>query len=338
MIRIVMDAFGGDNAPNAVVEGAVLALSRYDDISITLCGREDAIRQELGKHSFDAGRMAVLDAQEVIDCHEAPTVAIKRKKDSSLVKALTAVAQGEADCIVSAGSTGALLTGATLIVRRIKGVKRPALAPLLPTRTGGHMMLIDCGANADCKPSYLQQFAVMGSAYMKGVLGLENPRVALLNNGAEAEKGNELTKAVYPRLSQMPLNFIGNVEARDIPHGVADVVVCDAFVGNAILKMMEGAATALTQLLKEELTANWMRKLCCLGLKNGFRSFKKKFDYTEYGGAPLLGLNGCVVKAHGSSNAHAIESAIRQAERFVDGKLVETLREQVVHFSDSVGE
>ena len=175
MIRIVMDAFGGDNAPNAVVEGAVLALSRYDDISITLCGREDAIRQELGKHSFDAGRMAVLDAQEEIDCHDAPTVAIKRKKDSSLVKALTAVAQGGAARIgsggtpVSAGSTGALLTGATLIVRRIKGVKRPALAPLLPTRTGGHMMLIDCGANADCKPSYLQQFAVMGSAYMKGV-------------------------------------------------------------------------------------------------------------------------------------------------------------------------
>ncbi len=316
MIRIVMDAFGGDNAPNAVVEGAVLALSRYDDISITLCGREDAIRQELGKHSFDAARMAVLDAQEVIDCHEAPTVAIKRKKDSSLVKALTAVAQGEADCIVSAGSTGALLTGATLIVRRIKGVKRPALAPLLPTRTGGHMMLIDCGANADCKPSYLQQFAVMGSAYMKGVLGLENPRVALLNNGAEAEKGNELTKAAYPLLAVAPINFVGNCEAREILSGECDVLVCDGFSGNVVLKYTEGLAATILSMLKDELLADTRSKLGAALAKPAFRRMKKKMDYTEEGGAPLLGINGGVIKAHGSSDAKAFCSAVMQARRF----------------------
>ena len=317
MIRIIMDAFGGDNAPAAVVEGAVLALNRFDDITITLCGKEDAIRSELQKHSFDAARMAVLNAEEVIDCHEAPTLAIKRKKDSSLVKALTAVANGEADCIVSAGSTGALLTGATLIVRRIKGVKRPALAPLLPTRTGGQMMLIDCGANADCKPAYLQQFAVMGSAYMKGVAGLENPRVGLLNNGAEAEKGNELTKTTYPLLQAAPVNFVGNCEARDILSGDYDVLVCDGFSGNVVLKYTEGLSATILSMLKEELMADTRSKFGALLAKPAFRRMKKKMDYTEHGGAPLLGVNGGVIKAHGSSDAKAFCSAVMQARRFV---------------------
>lgn len=316
MIRIIMDAFGGDNAPAAVVEGAALALGRFDDISITLCGREDAIRAELQKHSYDAARMAVLDAQEVIDCHEAPTLAIKRKKDSSLVKALSAVANGEADCVVSAGSTGALLAGATFLVRRIKGVKRPALAPLLPTRTGGQMMLIDCGANADCKPSYLQQFAVMGSAYMKGVLGMESPRVALLSNGAEAEKGNELTKAAYPLLAAAPVNFVGNCEARDILSGGHDVLVCDGFSGNVVLKYTEGLSATILAMLKDELMADTRAKLGAALAKPAFRRMKKKMDYTEQGGAPLLGVNGGVIKAHGSSDAKAFCSAVMQARRF----------------------
>ena len=313
MIRIIMDAFGGDNASAAVVAGAALALNRFNDITITLCGREDAVRAELQKHSFDAQRMAVLDASEVIDCHEAPTLAIKRKKDSSLVKSLAAVANGEADCVVSAGSTGALLTGATLIVRRIKGVKRPALAPLLPTRTGGWLMLIDCGANADCKPSYLQQFAVMGSAYMKGVMGLESPRVGLLNNGAEAEKGNELTKAAYPLIQAAPVNFAGNCEARDILSGDYDVLVCDGFSGNVVLKYTEGLSATILAMLKEELMADPRAKL---GAKPAFRRMKKKMDYTEHGGAPLLGVNGGVIKAHGSSDAKAFCSAVMQARRF----------------------
>lgn len=316
MIRIIMDAFGGDNAPAAVVEGAALSLGRFDDISITLCGREDVIRAELQKHSYDAARMAVLDAQEVIDCHEAPTLAIKRKKDSSLVKALSAVANGEADCVVSAGSTGALLAGATFLVRRIKGVKRPALAPLLPTRTGGQMMLIDCGANADCKPSYLQQFAVMGSAYMKGVLGMESPRVALLSNGAEAEKGNELTKAAYPLLAAAPVNFVGNCEARDILSGGHDVLVCDGFSGNVVLKYTEGLSATILAMLKDELMADTRAKLGAALAKPAFRRMKKKMDYTEQGGAPLLGVNGGVIKAHGSSDAKAFCSAVMQARRF----------------------
>lgn len=334
MIRIIMDAFGGDNAPAAVVEGATLALGRFDDISITLCGREDAIRAELQKHSYDAARMAVLDAQEVIDCHEAPTLAIKRKKDSSLVKALSVVANGEADCVVSAGSTGALLAGATFLVRRIKGVKRPALAPLLPTRTDGQMMLIDCGANADCKPSYLQQFAVMGSAYMKGVLGMESPRVALLSNGAEAEKGNELTKAAYPLLAAAPVNFVGNCEARDILFGGHDVLVCDGFSGNVVLKYTEGLSATILAMLKDELMADTRAKLGAALAKPAFRRMKKKMDYTEQGGAPLLGVNGGVIKAHGSSDAKAFCSAVMQARRFTQADVNGAIRAAIAALPD----
>ncbi len=334
MIRIIMDAFGGDNAPAAVVEGAAIALGRFDDISITLCGRADAIRAELQKHSYDAARMAVLDAQEVIDCHEAPTLAIKRKKDSSLVKALSAVANGEADCVVSAGSTGALLAGATFLVRRIKGVKRPALAPLLPTRTGGQMMLIDCGANADCKPSYLQQFAVMGSAYMKGVLGMESPRVALLSNGAEAEKGNELTKAAYPLLAAAPVNFVGNCEARDILSGGHDVLVCDGFSGNVVLKYTEGLSATILAMLKDELMADTRAKLGAALAKPAFRRMKKKMDYTEQGGAPLLGVNGGVIKAHGSSDAKAFCSAVMQARRFTQADVNGVIRAAIAALPD----
>ena len=317
MYRVIMDAFGGDNAPAAVVEGAVKALSRFDDVSIILCGREDAIREELKKHQYDAARMSVLHAADVIDCHDSPTLAIKRKKDSSLVKALEAVAAGEADAIVSAGSTGALLTGATLIVRRIKGVKRPALASLLPTRTGGWLMLIDCGANADCKPQYLQQFAVMASAYMQGVMGIKSPRVGLLNNGAEAEKGNELTKAVYPLLEEAPVNFVGNCEAREILSGDYDVLVCDGFSGNVVLKYTEGLSATILAMLKDELMADTKSKIGALLAKPAFRRMKKKMDYTEVGGAPLLGINGCVIKAHGSSDAKAFSSAVMQARQFL---------------------
>ena len=325
MYRVIMDAFGGDNAPAAVVEGAVKALSRFDDVSIILCGREDAIREELKKHRYDAARMSVLHAADVIDCHDSPTLAIKRKKDSSLVKALEAVAAGEADAIVSAGSTGALLTGATLIVRRIKGVKRPALASLLPTRTGGWLMLIDCGANADCKPQYLQQFAVMASAYMQGVMGIKSPRVGLLNNGAEAEKGNELTKAVYPLLEAAPVNFVGNCEAREILSGDYDVLVCDGFSGNVVLKYTEGLSATILAMLKDELMADTKSKIGALLAKPAFRRMKKKMDYTEVGGAPLLGINGCVIKAHGSSDAKAFSSAVMQARQFLAANINGTI-------------
>lgn len=316
MIRIALDAFGGDHAPRAVVEGALEALRDYDDIAVILCGKEDALRAELEGKEYDQSRLSILHAAEVIDVHEQPTVAVKRKKDSSLVRALKLVADKGADCIVSGGSTGALLTGATLIIRRIKGVKRPALAPLLPTKTGGWIMLIDCGANVDCKPSYLQQFGVMADAYMKRVMGVEEPRVALLNNGEEEGKGNELAKASYKLLAQAPIRFAGNCEAREILSGEYDALVCDGFVGNVVLKLTEGLSEVIFSMLKQELMADARCKLGAALAKPAFRRMKKKMDYKEVGGAPLLGIDGCVVKAHGSSDARAFRSAIMQARSF----------------------
>lgn len=316
MIKIAIDAFGGDHAPHAVVEGALEALRDYDDIEITLCGREDAIREELRESKYDERRLHVLNATEVIDCHEQPTLAIKKKKDSSLVRALELVAKKEADCIVSAGSTGALLTGATLIIRRIKGVKRPALAPLLPTKKGGWVMLIDCGANTDCKPSYLQQFGVMADAYMRQAMNLDQPRIALLNNGEEAEKGNELTKAAHQLLKAAPIHFTGNCEARDILSGEIDALVCDGFVGNVVLKYTEGLSDVIFSMLKSELKADKRSTFGALLAKPAFKRLKKRMDYKEVGGAPLLGIDGCVIKAHGSSDDKAFRSAIMQARAF----------------------
>jgi glycerol-3-phosphate acyltransferase PlsX len=329
MIKIAIDAFGGDNAPRAVVEGAIEALLDYDDIEMILCGREDAIREELRVRKYDERRLHVINATEVIDCHEQPTLAIKKKKDSSLVRALQLVANKEADCIVSAGSTGALLTGATLIIRRIKGVKRPALAPLLPTKKGGWVMLIDCGANTDCKPSYLQQFGVMADAYMRHAMNLDQPRIALLNNGEEAEKGNELTKVAYQFLKAAPISFAGNCEAREILSGDIDALVCDGFVGNVVLKYTEGLSDVIFSMLKTELKADKRSMLGAALAKPAFKRMKKKMDYKEVGGAPLLGIDGCVIKAHGSSDGKAFRSAIMQARSFaksgVNGALADAI-------------
>jgi glycerol-3-phosphate acyltransferase PlsX len=329
MIKIAIDAFGGDNAPRAVVEGAIEALLDYDDIEMILCGREDAIREELRGSKYDERRLHVINATEVIDCHEQPTLAIKKKKDSSLVRALQFVANKEADCVVSAGSTGALLTGATLIIRRIKGVKRPALAPLLPTKKGGWVMLIDCGANTDCKPSYLQQFGVMADAYLRHAMNLDQPRIALLNNGEEAEKGNELTKAAYQLLKAAPISFAGNYEAREILSGDIDALVCDGFVGNVVLKYTEGLSDVIFSMLKTELKADKRSMLGAALAKPAFKRMKKKMDYKEVGGAPLLGIDGCVIKAHGSSDDKAFRSAIMQARSFaksgVNGALADAI-------------
>lgn len=324
-MKIAVDAFGGDNAPGAIIEGCVMALNKAPDISLMITGDQDKIQEELSKHSYDASRLQIVHTTQVITCEEQPTVAIKRKKDSSLVRALELVAQKEAECFVSAGSSGAVLAGATLIVRRIKGVKRPALAPILPTRDGC-ILLIDCGANTDCKPQYLQQFAIMGSAYMEGVMGVSSPRIGLLNNGAEAEKGNELTKATYPLLEQTPVNFIGNCEAREIVSGDYDVLVCDGFAGNVVLKFMEGLAGTLMGMLKDELMADTRSKLGAALAKPAFRRFKKKMDYTEYGGAPLLGIDGGIIKAHGSSNAKAFCAALLQGREMIRNDVVGTIR------------
>ena len=324
MIRIALDVMGGDNCPGAAVEGAVRAAAANQDIAITLVGKGQAIKDELAKLNVNSDRITILDAAEEIDCHEQPTAAI-RKKEASMVKV---------DAVVSSGSTGALLAGATLIVKRIKGVKRPALSPLLPTVKGGWIMLIDCGANTDCKPQYLQQFGVMASAYMQSVMGVDNPRISLLNNGEEAEKGCELTKAAYKLLSAAPINFAGNCEAREVLSGEFDALVCDGFVGNVVLKYTEGLASSMMAMLKTELTADFKSKIGAALSMGAFRRFKKKMDYKEVGGAPLLGINGCVIKAHGSSDAKAFASAIRQAELFVKGNVNPKIAEAIASLPD----
>ncbi len=326
-MRIVVDAFGGDNAPDAVLTGCANALAAFDDLSLIISGDMNTIAQRLGGLNVDLSRAEILDAPEIITNHEHPVQAVKQKKDSSLVRALTALSNGEADAFVSAGSTGAVLAGATLIVRRIKGVARPALAPFLPTGGKNPVLLVDCGANVDCKPNWLEQFAVMGSIYVESYLGIKKPRVGLINNGAEAEKGCELTKAAYALLEKAPINFAGNCEGRDIVSGDYDVVVCDGFAGNIVLKHMEGVASTLLSLMKKELMSGTREKLGALLAKPAFKRLSKTLDYAEYGGALLIGVNGGVVKAHGSSNAKAFFAAIRQAREFVLSGTVEKIKE-----------
>ncbi|MEL7603974.1 MAG: phosphate acyltransferase PlsX [Bacillota bacterium] len=327
-MNIAVDVFGGDNAPQAILDGCMLALEQNKDMHLILVGEALVIEKYLSEHAHDANRIRIKHAPEIITIHEQPTVAIKHKKDSSLVQALMCVVEGDAGCMVSAGSTGAVLAGATLLIRRLKGVKRPALAPIMPTRDGC-ILLVDCGANIDCKPQYLQQFAVMGSAYMQHVMGLKSPRIGLLNNGAEAEKGNELTKATYGLMLQTPVNFVGNCEGRDVLSGDFDVVVCDGFSGNIVLKNTEGVAALLVDMLKDELMRDKRSKIAAVLAKPAFRRFKSRMDYTEYGGAPLLGVNGGVIKAHGSSNAKAFAAALKQARAYVLGNVTEAIGEAI---------
>ncbi len=331
-MKIIVDAMGGDNAPHAIVDGCVQALADMPALELILTGRRDVIEAELAKHDYDAARINIVDATEVIDMAEPPVEAIRYKKDSSLVKGLRLLQAGEAGAFITAGSTGATIAGATLIVKRLPGVKRPALAPLLPTRKG-KVLLIDCGANAECRPSFLAQFALMGSIYMQKMEGIKSPRVGLVNNGAEAEKGTELTKAAYKLIERMPVNFKGNAEGRDLVSGDFDVIVTDGFTGNIILKFLEGMASVLMGMLKDELSSTFRAKLGAALAMPAFRSFKKKMDYTEYGGALMLGVNGGVIKAHGSSNAKAIKSTLRQAAGFIQADVVGVIKEEISKFS-----
>lgn len=326
-IIIAVDAMGGDLAPFETVKGCVLALEKKD-IKLILVGKESEITAELSKYSYDKDRISIVNATEVIQNEEAPTVAIKQKKDSSIVVGLNMVKNGEAGAFVSAGSTGALLTGATVIVGRIKGVKRPALATIFPN-TKGYTFLIDVGANVDAKPEYLVQFAQMGSVYMENLMDIKDPKVGLINIGTEKGKGNELTKGTYGLLEKAGINFVGNVEAREIPLGEVDVAVCDAFVGNVILKYSEGLSKGILSMIKEELMATTVSKIGALLSKGAFKSLKKRFDYTEIGGAPFLGINGLVVKAHGSSDAKAFKNAIRQCSYFIEKDIVKKIEEKL---------
>ena len=319
---------GGDNAPGAILDGTIDALNAFEDLHIIAVGREEEIRKRLKDKNFDVDRLEIVHANDVISNEEKPVLAVRRSKDSSIVKGLNIVARGDADGFVSAGSTGAVLAGATLIIKRLDGVLRPALAPVLPTAKGG-MLLIDCGANVDCKPDYLAQFAVMGSIYMDKVFKVNNPRVAIINNGAEEGKGNDLVKAAAPMVASMPVNYIGNVEGRELTSGDVDVAVCDGFVGNVVLKLMEGFAKTLFSMLKQEFTSSIRAKAGAALLMPSLKNFKKKMDYTEYGGAPLLGVNGAVVKAHGSSNQKAYYHAVRQAYEMVKSGVHEMIKQEI---------
>ena len=337
MIRIAVDAMGGDNAPGAVVEGCIQALRERADISVILAGQSQAIEPLLAGADDVRARIEIMEAPDVITMHEAPVMAVRRKPNSSMVKALDAVKSGGAQACVSAGSTGALLAGSMFRVGRIRGIERPALASIIPS-TNKPYILLDCGANADCRPEYLVQFAMMGSIYMEKVKGYSNPRVALVNIGSESEKGNELSKATYPLLEQSGLNFTGNIEPRDIPAGAADVVVADGFTGNVVLKLTEGLASMLLGMIKTELMGSLVTKVGAALSKPAFRKVKKRMDYTEEGGAPLLGVKGAVIKAHGSSNATAIKNALFQAARMIDGDIVNIIETQVGKISAQDGQ
>ena len=331
-MKIAIDAMGGDHAPQAVFEGVKLVLPELNkDVELVLYGDETTIKNGLSALGVTDKRVSIVATTEVVGCDEQPTLAIRKKKDSSMVRAVEAVASGEADCVLSAGSTGALLTGATLIIKRLKGLKRPALATVMPT-VDSCVLLLDCGANTDCKSDYLVQFGLMGSAYMQRVIGVNNPRVGLLNNGAEEEKGNELTKEAHQLLKTAPIHFTGNCEGRDVLSGQFDVVVCDGFDGNIVLKGTEGAAGLIMDLLKQGLMSSLRTKIGALFCKPAFKQLKKKLDYTEYGGAPLLGVNGGVIKAHGSSNGKSFRSAILQAQKLVASDVTRVLGEEIAKF------
>ena len=327
MTRVALDAMGGDNAPVEMVKGAVDAVNKEQNVTVLVVGIEEIVREELGKYSYDKERIQVVGATEVIETAEPPVNAIRKKKDSSIVVVMKLVKKGEADAFVSAGSSGAILVGGQTLVGRIKGIERPPLAPLIPTAKGVSL-LIDCGANVDARPSHLVQFAKMGSIYMEHVVGVENPKVAIVNIGAEEEKGNALVKETFPLLKeQTDINFTGSIEARNIPYGDADVIVSEAFAGNIILKLYEGLGAVLVSKIKDGMMTSTRSKLGALLVKPALKETLKAFDATEYGGAPLLGLRGLVVKTHGSAKAKEVCNSIIQCITFKEQKINDKIME-----------
>lgn len=329
MIRVAVDAMGGDNAPGEIVRGAVEAVKEKQNIKVLLVGQPQAVEAELSGYTYNKEQIEVVPASEVIEMAEPPVAAIRKKKDSSIVVAMNLVKRKEADAFVSAGSTGAILAGGQLIVGRIKGVERSPLAPLIPTEKGV-TLLIDCGANVDARSSQLVQFAKMGSLYMEHIVGIQNPKVAIVNIGAEEEKGNALVKETFPLLKECTdINFVGSIEARDIPKGDADVIVCDAFVGNVILKLYEGLAGTLVSVIKKGMMSSTRSKIGAVLVKPAIKQTLKSFDAEEYGGAPMLGLRGLVVKSHGSSNYLEIKNSIIQCIAFSEQKINEKITQKI---------
>ncbi|KYG59005.1 phosphate acyltransferase PlsX [Planococcus maritimus] len=327
-MKIAIDAMGGDNAPKEIIEGVKQALEAFSDVEILLYGQQDKIDEYIKTQD----RLTIIHCTEVIESEDDPVRSVRRKKDASMVRMAEAVKEGIADAAVSAGNTGALMSAGLFIVGRIDGVDRPALAPTLPTMDGKGFLMLDLGANADAKPEHLVQYAIMGSIYAEKVRGIENPTVGLLNIGTEEKKGNELTKSAFPLLKEAPVNFIGNVESRDLLNGAADVVVTDGFTGNMVLKTIEGTAMNVFAMIKDVFMASTKTKIAAMLVKNDLSALKGMLDYSEYGGAGLFGLKAPVIKAHGSSNGTALYNAIRQARTMVEydvaGKIYSTLKEE----------
>ncbi len=329
MVKVAVDAMGGDNAPSEILKGAVLAVEEDSRIKVFLVGKEDELKAELKQYKDYGDRLEIVPASEVITNEEAPVMAVRRKKDSSIVVGMNLVKNHIADAFVSAGSTGAVLVGAQVVIGRIRGIERPPLAPLIPT-TKGVSLLVDCGANVDARPSHLLQFAQMGSLYMEHIMGVKRPRVAIVNIGTEEEKGNSLVKETYPLLKDCKdINFIGSIEAREIPNGYADVIVCEAFVGNVILKLYEGTASALIGKVKQGMMSSFRSKIGALLVKPALKQTLKSLDVTDYGGAPMLGLNNLVVKTHGSSKSKEIKNSILQCIAFKEQNISEKIRENI---------
>ncbi len=320
-IAIALDAMGGDNAPTETVKAAVQSL-QDKRLHLILTGDKDIINKQLSNYTYDSDRLEIIHAKEVITNQDSPVTAIRQKKDSSMVVGFNLLKDGAAQGFVSAGNTGALLAGSTMKIGRISGIERPAIATLLPNDNKSYTLLIDSGANVDCKAAYLLQFAKMGIIYMKHMLNIDNPRVGLASIGTEQEKGNLLTKETYELLEAQNFNFVGNIEGSQISTGVVDVLVCDGFIGNIILKHTEGLAKSILQIIKRELVASPISKIGALMAKGAFKRIKKQMDYTEVGGAPLLGLKALVVKAHGSSNSKAIVNAIKQSVNFIENDII----------------
>lgn len=324
MPKIAIDVMGGDYAPDEIIKGCIRA-SKETKCVLVLVGKESVIKEKLKDYTYDVSKIEIVNAEETITMEDSPVTAIRTKKDSSMVVGLKMVKDKQVEGFVSAGNSGALLAGATLVVGRVKGVERPALAPLIPTKKGS-TLLIDCGANMDAKASYLDQFARMGTVYMEECIGVKAPKVGLINIGAEEEKGNTLTKEAFKLLKEDDkINFIGNIEAREIPSGAADILVCDAFVGNVILKFMEGFGMWVFSMVKAEFMRNLKTKIAALLMKKGVMSIKEKFDYASKGGAPLLGVNGLVVKTHGNSKEQQIYYTIMQTEQFIENELIQKI-------------
>ncbi|MBR2967718.1 MAG: phosphate acyltransferase PlsX [Clostridia bacterium] len=325
-MKIVIDTMGSDN-PEEVIRGSALFLQQNKEVSLVLCGEEEYLNKILSEYNVDRNRLEIVDAKEVITNEDVPTVAIRRKADSTLIKAIEVLKRDDVIGMVSAGSTGAVLSAGIFKLGRIKGIHRPALAPILPTLNGDReVCLIDCGANIDCRPEYLVEFALMGVSYMKSVYGIESPRVGLVSNGVEDKKGNELVKETFARLKQLPINFVGNMEAREALSGDYDVLVCDGFVGNVLLKSVEGTAKMVMKLLKNGIMNSFSAKIGYkFFMKGVFDELRDKMDYQKKGGAPLLGVEKIIVKSHGASNASSIIASINQVIRMHKGNLIQNI-------------